>query len=110
MILGDEGQDCGDVQQDTIDDDKHSAAAQNEASDSLEGDSLPNIEHNKSVDCIFDDDDGRFYWLDKELTITISDDTDRDSVKAEPDDTPLYQNQEGDPEVQKLMWEQNWGQ
>ena len=64
-----------------------------------ENDALPNIEHNP-IDFFYADDDDRFYWFDDTETITISSD-------EEPYDEPLYQNQEGDPAVQELMYQQS---
>ena len=42
-----------------------------------------------------------FYSFDDAETITFSD------TDTEPYDSPLYQNQEGDPKVQDLIWQQN---
>ena len=61
--------------------------------ESFEGDGFPSIQDNVPI---YHNGDDRFYWFDDEDTITISDDTNAD-------DRPLYQNQEGDPEVQKIL-------
>ena len=65
---------------------------------SFEGDGLPDIDnHDNDIGNIFDDNDGRYYDLDADEPISISSDT-------KPDDTPLYQNQEEDPEVASIMF------
>ena len=43
--------------------------------------------------------DDSYYLFDDDATVTYDDDVD-----TEPDDTPLYQNQEGDLHVQNMMW------
>ena len=51
---------------------------------------------------MFDENDERYYWFDDAPTITMSDD-DTDIGESS---SPLYQNQEGDPKVQELIYQQ----
>ena len=50
------------------------------------------------VQAFYRDEDDKYYWFDDEDTIVDSSDT-------EPDDTPLYQNQEQDPAVASMMFD-----
>ena len=54
----------------------------------------------ENSDVLYDDDD-RYYWFDDEPTITMSEDTD-----IAESSSPLYQNQEGDPKVQDMIFQQ----
>ena len=61
-----------------------------------------NSSRNPDFTFVFEDKDDQFYWFDDEPTITMSDD-DTDIGEST---SPLYQNQEGDPKVQQMIFQQ----
>ena len=68
--------------------------------ENFEGDGLPNIEKESDI-LPFQDDTNIF---DDAVMVTMSGDEDESNL--EKDDTPLYPNQEQDPEVWNLMWDE----
>ena len=64
------------------------------------GDNVERPNEGTNSNAVYKDDDDTYYWFDDAETITVSnDDTD-------VDDSPLYQNQEEDPQVQNIMFEE----
>ena len=68
---------------------------------SFEGDGLPDLNNESSDYDVFNVSDNA-PWGDHDTTITISN-SESDIVK---NDTPLYQNQEQDPDVQEILFQE----